>query len=182
MLDDFNTENQEPLDTEETSLAWNKKVVLSCLAIASVGMFIFFTSGSWSANDRSDHSSDLLQEIESLKSRLSLLEDNAQPLAAHPTSQPVTEPPTEQPTIASLKSLIEQELQQNISQETTEPQKVSSKQKKYTVKSGDNLSKISQQFYGSAKKWRKIVDANKEVLGHNNMLKPGMKLVIPMDA
>lgn len=50
----------------------------------------------------------------------------------------------------------------------------------YTIKSGDSLSKISKEVYGSANQWRKIYDANKKVIGANpNQIKPNVKLVIP---
>jgi len=51
----------------------------------------------------------------------------------------------------------------------------------YIVKKGDTLSKIAQKFYGSPLKWKRIVEANKAILGHNNMLKVGMKLTIPQE-
>ena len=49
----------------------------------------------------------------------------------------------------------------------------------YLVKKGDVLSSISQHFYGTAKKWPKILDANRDVLASPEKLKPGMTLRIP---
>lgn len=50
----------------------------------------------------------------------------------------------------------------------------------YTVGSGDVLGTISQKVYGTATKWRKIYDANRDVIGGDpNQLKPGMVLRIP---
>jgi len=49
----------------------------------------------------------------------------------------------------------------------------------YLVKKGDVLSGISQQFYGTAKKWQKILDANTDVLSSPDKLQVGMKLRIP---
>ena len=49
----------------------------------------------------------------------------------------------------------------------------------YTVKSGDSLSKIAQQYYGDAKQWRKIYEANKGQISNPDMIQPGWKLVIP---
>lgn len=49
----------------------------------------------------------------------------------------------------------------------------------YLVKKGDVLSGISQKFYGTAKKWQKILDANKDILSSPDRLQPGMKLRIP---
>lgn len=50
----------------------------------------------------------------------------------------------------------------------------------YTVKSGDVLGTISKNVYGTSKHWKKIYDANKDVIGEDaNKLKVGMKLRIP---
>ncbi len=49
----------------------------------------------------------------------------------------------------------------------------------YLVKKGDVLSSISQHFYGTAKKWPKILDANRDVLASPEKLKVGMTLRIP---
>lgn len=49
----------------------------------------------------------------------------------------------------------------------------------YVVKSGDVLTGISQSVYGTSKSWKKIFDANRDVLADANSLKPGMRLRIP---
>jgi nucleoid-associated protein YgaU len=52
----------------------------------------------------------------------------------------------------------------------------------YTVQSGDNLSKISQSFYGdmSANNVNKIYYSNMTTIGPNpNVIYPGQKLYIP---
>jgi len=49
----------------------------------------------------------------------------------------------------------------------------------YTVKSGDNLRKIAQHFYGDEMKWHAIRDANKDVLPNPDKIQEGMKLTIP---
>jgi len=49
----------------------------------------------------------------------------------------------------------------------------------YTVQPGDNLSKISKQFYGDANKYLKIFEANKDKLSDPDKLKPGIELRIP---
>ena len=48
---------------------------------------------------------------------------------------------------------------------------------KYTVKAGDNLSKISQQFYGDAKKYMSIAKANN--IDDPDKIKAGQELIIP---
>lgn len=49
----------------------------------------------------------------------------------------------------------------------------------YEVKAGDSLSKIAKQFYGSGNAWKKIFDANADVLRDPNKIQPGQKLKIP---
>ena len=49
----------------------------------------------------------------------------------------------------------------------------------YTVQPGDNLSKISKQFYGNANQYMKIFEANKDKLSDPDKIKAGMRLVIP---
>jgi LysM repeat protein len=49
----------------------------------------------------------------------------------------------------------------------------------YTVQSGDSLSKISEQFYGSADKYMKIFEANRDIVSDPNKIKPGQTLSIP---
>jgi nucleoid-associated protein YgaU len=52
----------------------------------------------------------------------------------------------------------------------------------YTVQSGDSLSTISEQFYGtqSAEGVSKIYYSNMETIGSNpNVIYPGQKLYIP---
>ena len=49
----------------------------------------------------------------------------------------------------------------------------------YTVKSGDTLSKISKQFYGSAGDYMKIFDANRDQLTDPDKIKVGQELKIP---
>jgi uncharacterized protein YidB (DUF937 family) len=49
----------------------------------------------------------------------------------------------------------------------------------YTVVSGDTLSKIAKQFYGDANSWKRIFDANREVLNNPDRIFPGQVLRIP---
>ncbi len=49
----------------------------------------------------------------------------------------------------------------------------------YTVQAGDNLSKISKQFYGDANKYMKIFEANKDKLSDPDKVKVGTELLIP---
>ncbi len=51
--------------------------------------------------------------------------------------------------------------------------------RRYTVQAGDTLSGISKKFYGTAKYWTQIREANREAFGDSNVLRVGMVLVIP---
>ena len=50
----------------------------------------------------------------------------------------------------------------------------------YTVVKGDNLSKISKQFYGAPNKYPQIFEANKPMLTHPDKIYPGQVLRIPV--
>jgi nucleoid-associated protein YgaU len=63
------------------------------------------------------------------------------------------------------------------SQSGSQPQ--ASAARTYTVQSGDSLSKISKQFYGSANEHMKIFEANRDVLSDPNKISPGQTLKIP---
>jgi nucleoid-associated protein YgaU len=49
----------------------------------------------------------------------------------------------------------------------------------YIVQSGDSLSKIAKKFYGNANTWKKIFDANRDVVKNPDVIQPGWKLQIP---
>lgn len=50
----------------------------------------------------------------------------------------------------------------------------------YTVKSGDSLSKIAKNYYGDAMQWKKIYEANKDIIGSNpDLIQPGQTFKIP---
>ena len=52
----------------------------------------------------------------------------------------------------------------------------------YVVVSGDTLSKISKEFYGSPNKYQQIFEANKPMLSHPDKIYPGQVLRIPAEA
>lgn len=49
----------------------------------------------------------------------------------------------------------------------------------YVVKSGDSLSKIAQLEYGNANEWKRIYEANRDILKDPDKIFPGQKLKIP---
>ena len=69
------------------------------------------------------------------------------------------------------------DLSADISVDSSLPAPVATKT--YTVKGGDTLSKIAQQFYGSAGEYMKIFNANKDKLTDPNQIQVGQELTIP---
>jgi outer membrane protein OmpA-like peptidoglycan-associated protein len=53
--------------------------------------------------------------------------------------------------------------------------------KEYVIKKGDTLSKIAQEQLGRAHRWKYLYELNKDVIKDPNKLKPGKKIVIPVE-
>jgi nucleoid-associated protein YgaU len=49
----------------------------------------------------------------------------------------------------------------------------------YTVVAGDSLSKISKKHYGDANHWRRIFEANRDLISDPDEIFPGQTLKIP---
>lgn len=49
----------------------------------------------------------------------------------------------------------------------------------YVVVKGDSLSKIAQREYGDAGKWRRIYEANQDIVKDPDLIYPGQTLKIP---
>ena len=49
----------------------------------------------------------------------------------------------------------------------------------YTVRPGDTLSKISEQFYGDSSQGERILQANRDKLSDPSQIQPGQTLMIP---
>jgi len=52
-------------------------------------------------------------------------------------------------------------------------------QRFHIVRKDQTLSSISREYYGTANKWKKIFDANRDVMKDPNKINTGMKLIIP---
>ncbi len=52
-------------------------------------------------------------------------------------------------------------------------------QRFHIVRKNQTLSAISRQYYGTANKWKKIFDANRDVIKDPNKINTGIKLIIP---
>ena len=49
----------------------------------------------------------------------------------------------------------------------------------YEVVPGDSLSKIAKREYGNANEWKRIYEANQDILRDPDKIYPGQKLKIP---
>jgi nucleoid-associated protein YgaU len=49
----------------------------------------------------------------------------------------------------------------------------------YVVVKGDSLSKIAMGQYGNAQKWRRIYEANRDLIKDPDLIYPGQQLRIP---
>lgn len=49
----------------------------------------------------------------------------------------------------------------------------------YTIQSGDSLSKIAKEVYGSFDKWEALFAANREVIKDPDLIYPGQIILIP---
>jgi outer membrane protein OmpA-like peptidoglycan-associated protein len=53
--------------------------------------------------------------------------------------------------------------------------------KEYTVKKGDTLWTIAQSQLGSGHRWKNLAEINKDRVKNPNKLKPGQKIIIPLE-
>lgn len=51
----------------------------------------------------------------------------------------------------------------------------------YTVQKGDTLQKISQKYFGTTKKWKKIYELNQDKLKAPDKIRPGQVIKIPVE-
>ena len=63
----------------------------------------------------------------------------------------------------------------------TQASKTSSGSTEHTVRAGDTLSHLALQYYGNARKWQQIYEANKETMKNPNYIFIGQKVVVPTD-
>ena len=62
---------------------------------------------------------------------------------------------------------------------STAPAPATPAAKTYTVVAGDSLSKIAKKLYGDANKWKKIFEANKDIIKNPDLIHPGQVLKLP---
>jgi nucleoid-associated protein YgaU len=49
----------------------------------------------------------------------------------------------------------------------------------YTIRKGDSLSKIAKREYGDAQQWRRIFEANRDIIKDPDLIYPGQVVRIP---
>ncbi len=49
----------------------------------------------------------------------------------------------------------------------------------YTIEKGDTLSAVAQRFYGKAKYWRQIFEANRDTIDNPDRIFPGQTIKLP---
>jgi len=95
----------------------------------------------------------------------------------------------EQPVLPSLKEEVSSLTRDKERREERMVEEISksiplgvSKQryKRYTIKKGDTLQKISRKFYGTTKKWKFIYEENKDILRSPDKIYPGKTIKIPV--
>jgi nucleoid-associated protein YgaU len=52
-------------------------------------------------------------------------------------------------------------------------------QRTYTVKPGDSMRRIAEQFYGDEMKWKRIYEANRDKIKNPDLIHPGQEFIIP---
>ena len=85
-------------------------------------------------------------------------------------------PHVESPTVSNRRQDARDTLTDSARYEQTEKIKT---QKFHIVLKNETLTSISQKYYGSAGKWKKIYDYNQNKIKDPNKLIPGTKLIIP---
>jgi len=49
----------------------------------------------------------------------------------------------------------------------------------HIVAEGETLMHISKKYYGTTRKWKRILEANRDVIQDENKIRPGTELMIP---
>jgi NitT/TauT family transport system substrate-binding protein len=108
----------------------------------------------------------------------------AKPVVASSETRPAAAAPsvTEKGTPAAQKKTktVASETKQK-PEKLAQTSKTSSTSTEHTVIGGDTLSHLALQYYGNARKWPKIFEANKETMTNPHYLYIGQKIIVPAD-
>ena len=108
----------------------------------------------------------LKDQLSATRTRLNgIVTENRLNYQAQPSEEPVQQQETAQTvTRAPLRP---------------DPEPVSTQQRTYEIKAGDNLYKISRAAYGNSNRWREILEANRDRISDPGNLKVGTRIVLP---
>ena len=81
-------------------------------------------------------------------------------------------------TVTSTEQVVQKADFSGVTATVTSTEEIVGEQQ-YTVQSGDNLSKIAKNLLGDGNAWKKIFDANRDVLDDPDKIRPGQTLKIP---
>ena len=129
-----------------------------------------------SGNDKETQASELKKHIESLnlpgadKVNISVADDGTATVSGDALSQ--SEKEKIMVAVGNVTGIGQ--VNDNVSVAQSE-----NESRYYTVKSGDTLSAISKEMYGTANEYPRIFEANKPMLTHPDKIYPGQVLIIP---
>lgn len=189
-----------------------RKVVLTLATAALALLFFLFIIGAFRSEEEvaseKETTTAVASELIDLQARVEKLEQMVQGspvLATRMPTQEINNTPLNDNTLKQLIAtsvpddliINEPEVNDSMSYSQDAPQVQAQPQpqaqvvaavapkaapKTYVIQKGDTLSKISQKFYGTTKKWKGIYDANRDKIQNINNLKVGSQIVIPDDA
>ena len=81
-------------------------------------------------------------------------------------------------TVTSTEQVVQKADFSDVTATVTSTEEIVGEQQ-YTVQSGDSLSKIAKKLLGDGNAWKKIFDANRDVLDDPDKIRPGQTLKIP---
>ena len=207
MLDQYNQDLHSENDhLGEGRFQMSRRKVVFTLAGASLALlfFLFIVGAFRSEEEITNHNEPIVatasSELVDLQTRVEKLEQMMQNSKIMAAKAPLPETNNAPLTDNALKQLIAQSsASDELTQETIayQPQKnvitqtptvieepIAPKQpilKTYTIQKGDTLSKVSQKYYGTTRKWKAIYDANRDKISNMNSLKVGTQIIIPED-
>jgi nucleoid-associated protein YgaU len=134
------------------------------------------TEGTAGGNPDSERQiADLTSKLHDALSSFAEVEDENIQLKRRPTYHPVLAAPTAPQPVAVPAPAPAAETAL-ASAPTPAPMPA---QRTHVVVDGDTLTKISLEYYGSARRWQRIYDANRDKLPNESILSIGVTLVIP---
>ena len=106
--------------------------------------------------------------------------DSAASAAAPSEAAPVVNEPAVAPVAGDAPAAVATD-KSGADQAAVAPAAGAAEPEVYTVAKGDTLGGIARKYYGKASAWKRIQEANKDVLKGKDktLIRPGMKLQIP---